>query len=543
MEKKSQNLTLEERVLKYILNNRLIEGGQKVLVAVSGGPDSVCLLHTLYRLQDELKISLHIAHLDHRLRGPESEADACYVADLALRLGIPSTMEKRDVAAYRAEHRLSLEEAAREIRYGFLAQAARAVGAQRVAVGHTANDQAETILLHIIRGTGTLGLRGLQPCQVMTFSGSRLTVIRPLLGIRREETESYCRRLQLAPCLDTSNLSLSQLRNRVRHELMPLLQSYNPAALDSLVRLGRIAGDDLAFLEIEGEKAWRRIVSTAEVPPSPAKGEIASRGNAPATTEVGKGKGQYDNNVKVFVLDKAKFKGLAPALRRHLLRKAIGQLLGTLKDVETRHIEEVLEALDKPAGRTINLPDGLVFSTGYSCYWLGFYPEGPAPFPELKEEHEIRVPGKTEIPGWTIEATLRTAIGQTAITEQISNIKSKISNTDNQNQFDSSQEPKDRFTACFDFAGTGSRIKVRVRAKGDWFQPLGLNQPKKLSKFMVDARIPRSWRERIPVFCSPDQVIWVAGWRIDERVKVTENTREVLCLKASPYINQTKKKE
>ena len=158
-----QQPSLEQRVLHFIQEYQLASSQHKLLVAVSGGPDSVCLLHILIKLQEELDIGLHVAHLNHQLRGAESDADAEYVSDLARRMGIPATIEERDVRAYQAEQHLSLEEAAREVRYTFLTEVAKSIGADRVAVGHTTDDHIETILMHLVRGTGTRGLRGLQP--------------------------------------------------------------------------------------------------------------------------------------------------------------------------------------------------------------------------------------------------------------------------------------------------------------------------------------------------------------------------------------------
>jgi tRNA(Ile)-lysidine synthase len=474
MANKKQQPNLEQRVLEFISRHKLIEAGQKILVAVSGGPDSVSLLDILLKLQTELNITLHIAHLNHQLRGEESEADARYVEELAKKLNLPATIEKRDVTAFQSENHLSVEEAAREVRYHFLAETATQTGADRVAVGHTQNDQIETIMLHIIRGTGTRGLRGLQPCQELQFSGRKLMVVRPLLEISREETLKYCSLRQLSPCLDSSNLSLSMLRNRVRHELLPLLHEYNPGINDSLLRISRIAQDDLEFLELQSVHAWKEIVNEKE---------------------------------KSVVLNKKSFLGLAPALKRQLVRRAIGKLLGTLKDIETRHIEEILGALQKPAGRKIILPEGLIFSIEYDRYILGFKPESLVPFPDLKGEFEIEIPGTTRIPGWTIEA--------------------KIISRDSFKKW----SVEDNFTGCFDKDCVGTKIKVRTRRRGDWFQPLGMDQTKKIGEFMLDARIPRLWRESIPIFLTPQQVVWVAGWRIDERVKITQNTKRVLCLR------------
>jgi len=178
-----------QKVLDYIRAEKLVSRGEKLLVAVSGGPDSVCLLHILAGLRGELGIELHVAHLDHQLRGEESAADAAYVAGLARRLIIPATIKSRDVKAYRKEHRLSLEEAAREVRFSFLAQVAGAVGAARVAVGHTADDHVETILMHLLRGSGTRGLRGLLPASRWASGAVGLTIVRPLLELGREEAE------------------------------------------------------------------------------------------------------------------------------------------------------------------------------------------------------------------------------------------------------------------------------------------------------------------------------------------------------------------
>jgi tRNA(Ile)-lysidine synthase len=480
MAAQKQILSLEQKVLAYIREQQLIPAPQKVLVAVSGGADSVCLLHTLRQLQKELQISLHIAHLDHQLRGEASGSDASYVADLALKWDLPVTIEKRDVLGYQSEQGLSLEEAAREVRYSFLAQTARTVGAECVAVGHTLNDQVETILLHIIRGAGTRGLRGLQPLQILNFSGHALRVIRPLLTVSREETETCCTRLEINPCLDASNLSLTPLRNRVRRELLPLLQSYNPGIFESLLRISRIARDDQAFLE----------ESTAAI-----RTEILH-------TEAG-----------TLVIKKKAFRGLAPALQRLLLRMGIEELLGTLKDIETRHIETVMEALEKPAGRQLSLPGGLVFRIEYDCYLLGFDPSELAPFPELPGVYNLQIPGETRLPGWTITAVVFPCA-------QISP------------DFDS--EKADGFTACLDLEKTGVTLTVRARRRGDYFQPLGMDQTKKVGRFMLDARIPREWRDRVPILASPQQIIWVAGWRIDERVKVTGHTRQVLRLQVSP---------
>ena len=466
---------LDARVLGFIRGHRLLSDQHPLLVAVSGGQDSICLLQILVILQEELKIKLHVAHLNHRLRGAESEADAQYVAQLAEQLGIPATIEQRDVKAYQARQRISVEEAARQMRYTFLAEVAESIGVNQVAVGHTTDDHIETILMHLIRGAGTRGLRGLQPSIRWQPSNSRLIIIRPLLRVSRAETASYCHDHQLIPRVDTSNLSLSPLRNRIRQQLLPLLQSYNPRVAEALLRTARIASDDLAFLEKEGIQLW---------------GKIARR--------------QGDT----VILDKEGFLKLPSSLQRHLLRGAIEELLGNLKDIETRHIEGITAVLTKPAGKRLSLPRDLVFTIEYNQYHLGPDPAALSPFPVLRNKCVLKIPGKTFFLGWCVQATI---VGKDQVRHEV--------------------KGKDMdFTAFLDLNRAGSEVWVRCRQPGDRFQPLGMNQPKKLGEFIIDAKIPRAWRQRIPIVCSSQHILWVVGLRIDDRVKVTKNTRKVLRL-------------
>ena len=491
---------LEQRVLHFIQEHHLVPSQSRLLVAVSGGPDSVCLLHILVKLMDELGIRLHVAHLNHQLRGAESEADAQYVSNLARRLGIAVTIEQRDVKGYQKHKRISLEEAAREVRYTFLAQVTKAIGANQVAVGHTMDDHIETILMHLVRGTGTRGLRGLQPRTEWQFSGNNLTIIRPLLQVSREETASYCHEHKLMPRIDASNLSLSPLRNRIRHQLLPLLKSYNPQVTEALLRTAEIASEDLAFIDKEGIQLWDEIAQ------------------------------QQENTI---ILDKKRLLELPPALKRHLLRMSIEKLLGNVKDIEMRHIEEIMSALTKPAGKRLSLPEGLTFSVEYDKYLIGKDPAALSPFPTLEGEFPLKLPGKTILPGWHIEATIidpsvlkgkpEGALAPSETTTPLPLIKGKgtkgigLINKD--------------FTAYLDLDKTGDKLVVRSRKPGDRFQPLGMGQPKKLNEFMIDAKIPQAWRRRIPLVCSPQHIIWIVGWHIDDRVKVTEETKQILRLK------------
>jgi tRNA(Ile)-lysidine synthase len=473
MSGKSKNkLPLDQRVLGFIQEHRLVKKRQTLLVAVSGGQDSVCLLYILQRLQDTLGIKLHVAHLDHQLRDKESGVDARYVSRLAKQLGIPCTNEKGDVRAFQKEHGVSLEEAAREVRYDFLARVASAIGTDRVAVGHTLDDHVETLLLHLVRGTGTRGLRGLQPITLRQSPARELTIVRPLLEVRRDETAAYCTAFNLKPRQDATNLSLMPLRNRIRLELLPLLKSYNSQVVEALQRTSQIAGDDIAYLENESNRLYRKLAL---------------------------------REANTIILNRKALLKLSPGMQRYLLRLAIENITGNLKDIEARHIEEIMQALYKPAGKQISLPYGLYFKIDYDRYLLAPDPAALSPFPLLNAAHPIKIPGKTIIPGWQILA----AVIKPA---------ASINDTDN-------------YTAFLDYNRVGRQLTVRARQRGDRFQPLGMPATKKISQYMLDTKIPQDWRNRIPIVASQDKIVWVAGYRIDDRVKVTSKTKKVLRLK------------
>jgi tRNA(Ile)-lysidine synthase len=489
-------VNLESKVTDFIQRHSLVSPGELVVVAVSGGADSVCLLHVLAKWRKGLGIKLHVAHLNHQLRGVESEADAKYVSNLAASLGIPITIDRQDVAAYRIERNFSVEEAARELRYAFLARVAGEVGANRIAIGHTRDDQVETILMHILRGTGITGLCGLTPCSPMAYDRqgiswpakqNNLLVIRPLLDITREETTSYCQEHQLNPRIDSSNRSLSFFRNRLRLQLLPLLRQYNPSLHQALLRLADIAKEDNAFIEQQASGLWDEVA-------------------------------RQENNA--IYLDRKQIASLPIALQRQLFRAAVTRLAGDARDIEASHIEAARSLLDKPVGKRISLPHGFICQGGYDELVIASTAEQsqlpPCPFPPLPGEFPLKVPGKTVSLGWKVIASI---VGERLDSLSLRGVLNTSEGTYQIN-----------LVVDLDLHKTGTELFVRQRRSGDRFQPLGMSMPKKLQEFMVDAKIPRSWRDRIPIVCSPQQIIWVAGWRIDDRVKVTEASKEILRL-------------
>jgi tRNA(Ile)-lysidine synthase len=240
---------------------------------------------------------------------------------------------------------------------------------------------------------------------------------------------------------------------------------------EALQRTARIAGDDLGFIDQQCLQLWAEIAQ--------------KQGN-------------------VIIIDKQRLLKSPSVLRRYLLRMSIEKLVGNIKDIEMRHIEDIMSILTKAAGKRLDLPGGLIFAIEYDRYLLSQGREALSPFPPLEDEFSLKLPGETLLPGWRIEANI---INREQMTE------------------------KDDFTAHLDLDKADDKLTVRSRQHGDRFQPLGMSQPKKLGEFMIDAKIPQAWRERIPIVCSQKHILWVVGWRIDDRVKVTEDTKQMLCLK------------
>jgi len=462
------------QVRQTIAKYEIFNPGDKVVVGVSGGPDSLCLLHLLNRLREELGITLHVAHLHHGLRGEEADEDARFVERLATSWGLPSTVEKRDVPAYAEREKLAIEEAARRVRYTFLAEVAKRVSACSVTVGHNADDQVETIIMHWLRGAGTAGLRGMRPLQRWPLPGIDLRLVRPLLEIPREEIEAYCQEHRLSPRFDRSNLDTTYYRNRIRHELLPLLEEYNPNIREVIRRAALIIADDHDYLASQGRRAWEKVVR-----------------------EMG----------GALVFDLKAWEELHPSLQRQLLRRAIRNLRSDLRNIDWVHIEEARRAVgEKPAGTEVTLPRGLSLFRSYDTFDIG----DTIPIPEMpliEGEMKIAVPGRTPLPDWHL------------ITEVLAGEGGKEEALNNQ----------DPWQGYLDLDQVGQDLILRGRKPGDRFQPLGMGgRSKPLREFMIDAKIPHHIRDKVPLVVSPQNIVWVAGYRIDERARVTEKTGKVL---------------
>jgi tRNA(Ile)-lysidine synthase len=349
---------LKKTVQKY----RMLSPGDRVLVAVSGGPDSVCLLAALHALSGELGLSLHVAHLDHMFRGRESADEALFVANLAERLGLPSTIESVDVAALCQERGLSVQAGAREARYAFLSRAAEKIGASRIATGHTATDQAETVLLRLLRGAGSAGLAGIPPI--------RGPFIRPLIETTREQVLEHLAQSGFAFVTDPSNTKPLYTRNRIRLELLPVLRQFNPRIVEALAAEAALLKDESEALELTVESAAQKV-----------------------TEKQGDG----------FVVQREAFLALHPAIKRRLLRRLANAIAHGPSGLSSVQVDEALQFMSAAStGRTMRLPAELAIERTYERFLIG-PSTAAAPF-----TCQLMVPGRTAIPecGIMVEALL-----------------------------------------------------------------------------------------------------------------------------------------
>lgn len=470
--------------------------GMTLVIAVSGGPDSSALLYSLHRLGG---LKLHVAHLNHDVRGEESDRDARFVADLARSLGLPATIEKEDPVAYQRQRRVSsFEQATREMRYSFLYRVARQQNAPAVAVGHTADDQAETVLEHLLRGSGLPGLKGMSQVSPWPWppGAEGVVVVRPLLNATKQETQAYCRELGRDFRRDSDNDLPKFTRNRVRRDLLPWLAAdYNPRVTEALVRLSRTVALDLDYLEGEGERLWDVIASEVAPELSP---ELAPE-VAGTATEAGTGGPAF----KSIRYDRRRMEALHPAMQRQLLRRGLVQLVGDARRLEESHLSAFSMILrQKKSGFRLGLPRGLWLHVTYDALILSDCARLPCPLPAIEGRYGIEFPNQ-------METATETRVGYWRIKAELI-----------PEYHPPDPLPPDGLTACFDAQSLQRGIWVRTRQPGDRFQPLGMSVEKRLQNFFIDSKVPGDWRDRVPLLMSGQRIAWVVGHRIAEWARV-----------------------
>ena len=473
----SHSSVLERQVAGSLLRSGLSNSFTTMVVACSGGPDSTALLVCLNRLRTDHGLSLHVAHFNHDFRGAEADHDAAFVSRLADDLALPCSIDKQDPVAYqRARGISSFEQAAREMRYSFLSEVAVAVGASAVALGHTSDDQAETILMHVLRGSGLNGLRGMAEVADWPWPEPEtgLRLFRPLLGVAKADTTAYCRDMGQTFREDSGNYMWRFTRNKVRLDLMPrLARDYNPRVRDALLRLSRAATDDADYIESQLDRCWPSIAEVAEDSVS---------------------------------LDVDPLSHLHPALQRQALRRAFAVAAGDVRAPGEVHLDAMLSLLRQGrSGRSIHLPRGVRAVSDGGVLWVGRNAEPPKPA-ETEGEYTIRVPSE---PGEVMVAE----IGCWRVVLRLS---------DSQGDAGRDDVPEQGIAAVLGREALGETVVIRTRRPGDRFQPSGMLGTKKLQDFFTDAKVPRSERDRVPLLVSERGIAWVAGHRVAEWAKARD---------------------
>lgn len=451
--------TFLEKVKTTIAKHSMLSGGETVLVGLSGGPDSVCLLSVLNALKEELNLKLHAVYVDHGLRPDETPREIEFCRKLCEGMSLLFSTRTIDVKTYAKEQRMNMQEAARDLRYRVLDELFHEIKADRIALGHTADDQMETFFMRFFRGSGPGGLSGIPPV--------RAKIIRPLIEVERQDIEEFLEAHGINYVVDSSNLKEDYFRNRLRLSLIQEFKKINPRMAQTLSRTMDILREEERYFDLTVTKALMKLISR-----------------------------KTDLRIELFLVP---MESMDKVILRRVLRRAIGETKG-LRGMEFVHIENIMGMIKegKPGDRLF-LPKGLRVIKNYATLLI------TSEMPQRMETVTLSVPGQAVMED--IKAVLNASLE-----ERVGNCGDG------------------KTVVVFDADRTGTALLVRPREKGDFFYPLGFGKRKKLQDFFVDGKVPRDERDAIPLILSGNDIVWIAGYRGDERFKVTEGTKRFLKL-------------
>jgi tRNA(Ile)-lysidine synthase len=451
--------TLIDKTIKTIKKHSMLSGKETVVIGLSGGPDSVCLLHVLNYLKDMFMLNLHALYIDHGLRVKETPAEIDFCRRLCENLTVPFIKKTINVNTYVKEQKLNKQEAARELRYITFEETANEINAHKIALGHTADDQAETLLMRLLRGSGLTGLSGIPPV--------RKNIIRPLIEIGREEIEQFLDKEKIEFIIDSSNLRETYLRNKIRRSILPILKELNPGIIETLSNTALIFRDEERYFDIIVKKILVEIT-----------------------------KMKTDETIK---LSLTPLEVMDKVLIRRVLRGAIDETKG-LRGISFLHIEDIIELIKNgQSGDRLYLPKGLRVIKEYELLTL------TSEITQRLNSYTLMVPGEVFLK--ESKAVLRASLS---------------------NAVDNYGDGKN--SLVFDADKTENLLTIRARENGDSFYPSGFGKRKKLQDFFVDEKITRDERDSIPIVVSGNDIVWVAGFRGDERFIVSQGTKRFLKL-------------
>ena len=522
----------EKKVGNFIKVNALFGSAQRVLLAVSGGADSTALLYTMQALKSEGVIGAELvcAHINHRLRGPAADEDEEFVVDQAAKLGLEIRVRRVDVRAIGHRNKLSIETAARELRIVSLVEIAKECNCSVIATAHQKDDNAETVVHRMLRGTGIRGLGGIWPMRVFG-NGSKFA--RPMLCVERREVLEYLRQRGLTWREDHTNAECTYMRNYIRHRLLPALQAdCTGSIVEQLSELSQSARKYYDLVCSRADAAWSGLVRSIE-------GRI--------------------------VLDLGMFRGEAEPVKVELVRRALAAVGCGEREITQGHYERVLQLSEESMGRRkVNLPGGYEARREYgrlarpSTGGLVFE-KGPAPSAGSPQRDkwdvgalarrdettdtavELEIPGRTVFRQYLIEARVGKARENTEKETATKTLRHEEGEVDSHLRRNDTGVTK--FGERFDLDKVRPPVVVRFRRNGDRFAPLGLGAEKKVGKFLSDARVPGDVRRKILVVADAEKVIWVWPIRMSEQAKVTGRTQKVLRLQIADISDRPKEPE
>lgn len=473
-------------VIETIEKYKMLSQYDVVVVAVSGGPDSMALLHILYSLKDKYHLTIHAAHLNHMLRGREADEDTKYVEEYCKSLNIPCTVKYVDIKKMSRDEKLSLEEAGRKARYQLFNDVAEEIKATKIALAHNMNDQAETLLMRIMRGTGLDGLCGIKPVRDGLY-------IRPLIHTIRADIEKYNMENNIKPRIDSSNLETLYTRNKIRLELVPYIKEHFNASIEhSLSSMAEILSEDNSYIDDAAEKALSLMV-------------VRKRGKI------------------FFNIDD--FRKQHKAIKKRLVRKAIEAVKGNIVGIEGRHIDLLMEiAEENRTGAAVELPGGITARCSFGKIEILKQGESSGGI----SRRILVIPGSTDIP--EIEAEIETSIIDAFHSPEHGS--AHWGSLMDASGFQSGRAFKSdsQYIKYLDYDKIKDQLCVRSRQEGDYIVPLGMEGKKKLKELFIDCKVPKDERDMIPVVAAGSEILWVAGYKISNNYKIDKNTKKLLKL-------------
>jgi len=458
------NSNIRDRFLKYIEDNNLISEGEGIIVGLSGGPDSVCLLNLLCSLREEMNLKIVAAHINHMLRAEDADKDEEYARSLCKEFKVEFFCKRVDINKYSKDKGLSSETAGREVRYAFFDDVMEKLGFSKIATAHNSNDQAETVLMRIMRGTGLEGLTGIPVKRDGKY-------IRPILFMERKDIEGYCKRHGLEPRIDETNMERLYRRNKVRLDILPYMkENFNDDIVETINRMVLLLQEDNKYIMEQVDKCYIKNCTKYE-------GKVI----------IYKRAFEYNN-----------------AIINRIIRRAIKEVGGNTYDVEMKHIKEVISLKDMSTNKKIDLPNGLYAQNIYGDIFIRIKIE------KNKEKYEELVLSKEDI--LHKEIYFQNYIFNFEVISCEKNIDFM----------------KDKEIKYFNYDNINGNIIIRQRKEGDKIIPLGMKGSKKIKDIFINMKIPQEDRAFIPIIQFGEDIAWVVPMKVSDKYKITDGTKNIL---------------